>query len=158
MGMINPNTNRMFPSTLIPINGGDMIDLPNKKTRYVIIDETNGVFLGTYTMLDFQEEIEEGFLSSNENMSTEDWNKSFALFAKDNPFEIYRACSFATIEEAKRFIKDAFGTAAKKLKLKTAPVTCSSYYPDVIDLIKSGHGVHTFDMMDGLESPSKHLH
>jgi hypothetical protein len=156
--MSNLNTNRRFPSTSIPLNGGNMIDLPSKKTRYVIIDDEHGVFLGTYTMLDFQSEIEEGFLSANEEMSHEDWNKSFALFAKDNPFEIYRACSFSTSQEAKRFIKDAFGGAAKKLKLKTAPVECSSYYPDVIDLIKSGYGEHTYDMMDGLASPSKHLH
>lgn len=130
-----------------------MIELPQQQTRYVIIDDDNGVFLGTYTMADFQ--VEEDFFEGHEDANLD---KSFALFAKDNPFSIHRACSFETAEEAKRFIKDSFGVKASELSLKTAPVKCSSYYPDVVDLVKSGYGDYTYDMLDGLESPSEKMH
>lgn len=135
-----------------------MIELPKIKTRYVIIDDSNGVFLGTYTMADFADEIEENFLGPGERIHHEDLDRSFALFAKDNPFSIHRACSFETSEEARRFIKDNFGVNAKKLNLGAFPVETSTFYPDVVDLIKSGYSQHTFDMLDGLESPSKKIH
>lgn len=138
--------------------GGSMIQLPKHQTRYVIVDDENGVFLGTYTMADFQEQIEQEFLQEGEYIPEGDLDRSFALFAKDNPFSIHRACSFETKEEAKRFIIDSFGPTAKRLRLKTEPVQCSSYYPDVVELIKSGLGHTTFDMLDGLESPSKKMH
>lgn len=138
--------------------GDTMIELPKNQTRYVIVDEENGVFLGTYTMADFQEQIEEEFLSEGEYIPEHDLDRSFALFAKDNPFSIHRACSFETKEEARRFILDSFGPTAKRLRLKTAPVQCNSYYPDIVELIKSGLGDATFDMLDGLESPSKKMH
>ena len=151
--------NKYFAHLIEVFSIGDtMIELPKTQTRYVIVDDENGVFLGTYTMADFQEQIEEEFLSDGEYIPEHDLDRSFALFAKDNPFSIHRACSFETKEEARRFILDSFGPTAKRLRLKTAPVQCSSYYPDIVELIKSGLGDATFDMLDGLESPSKKMH
>ena len=156
--MRNLNTNRRSSSTPIQLNGGSMIELPKTRTRYIIIDDSNGVFLGTYTMADFEEEIESNFLQEGEYIAQEDLDRSFALFAKDNPFSIHRACSFASVEEAQRFIKDSFGKTAKNLKLDAFPVETTTYYPDIVDLIKSGYSQHTFDMLDGIESPSKKMH
>lgn len=150
------NKNFMDHIDSFSIERGTMIELPKQQTRYVIVDEENGVFLGSYTMSDFQEQIEEEFLEEGEFIPERDLEKSFALFAKDNPFAVSRACSFETIEEAQRFILDSFGSTAKRLKLKTAPVVTQSLYPDVVDLIKSGLGHTTFDMLDGLEITSKY--
>ncbi len=138
--------------------GEHMIELPKRQTRYVIVDDENGIFLGTYTMADFKQKIEEEFLGEDEYIPPYDLDRSFALFAKDNPFSVPRACSFETREEARRFILDSFGPTAKKLRLKTAPVQTASLYPDVVDLIKSDLGHMTFDMLDGLDIPSKYPH
>ena len=138
--------------------GEHMIQLPKRQTRYVIVDDENGIFLGTYTMADFKQKIEEEFLGEDEYIPPYDLDRSFALFAKDNPFSVPRACSFETREEARHFIKDQFGPTAKRLRLKTAPVETSSQYPDVVDLIKSNLGHMTFDMLDGLDITSKYMH
>jgi len=142
-----------------PINiGGNMFELPTLQTRYVIIDDNNGVFLGTYTMADFKSKIEEEYLEDHEYISGDDMDKSFALFAKDNPFAVPRACSFETKEEAKQFISDSFGNTAGKLNLSLAPVVTGSHFPNVIELIKSNLGSTTFDMLDGLEVSGKYPH
>lgn len=142
-----------------PINiGGNMIELPKTTTRYVIIDDKNGVFLGTYTMADFKSKIEEEFLEDHEYIEPTDLDKSFALFAKDNPFLVPRACSFETKEEAKQFISDSFGNTAGKLNLSLEPVSTGSHYPNVVELIKSNLGYTTFDMLDGLEIHGKYPH
>jgi hypothetical protein len=117
------------------------------KTRYVIVDEENGVFLGTYSPSQMK------MLFTN--VPEEDVETTYALFAKDNPFSTYRACSFQSVTEAMWYIYENFGSA---LELDVKPVECSTPYPDVVELIKSGLGDKTFDMMDGMEPVSESLH
>lgn len=126
------------------------------KTRYVIVDKENGVFLGTYSLADVQGKIEELFLNVGERIADKDLDRSFALFAKDNPFGVPRACSFKTKVEAGMFIYENFKKGEFQFSIEG--VKCVTPYPDVVELIKSGLGDSTFDMMDCLETISETVH
>ena len=104
-----------------------------KKTRYIIVDQDMGVFLGTYT---------------GEDLGQSD-GRIYACFAANNPFGLINACSFKTEEMAKYFINDTF-TPRKRSRLKSVPVETASEFPHVIEIIKSGHGDFVHDMTDVL--------
>ena len=107
-----------------------------KKTRYIIIDENRGVFLGTYT----EEDI---------GKQSSDNSKNYALFACNNPFGVTKACSFSSEEKAIAYIQDVF-PKRRWSTLSPKPVESDNEYPDVVDIIKSGYSEYTYDMIDGL--------
>lgn len=129
---------------LVSTKNGNMPD--KNKTRYVIVDEENGVFLGTYSPARMKMLL---------NIEDDEVEQSYALFARDNPFTVARSCSFESVSEAQWFIYQNFGS---NLELTIEPVKCSSKYPDVVELIKSGLEHATFDMMDGLDYISETVH
>ena len=102
-----------------------------KKTRYIIIDDSMGVFLGTYKGSEFG--AHDG--------------RVYVCFAANNPFGLTNAYSFKTENSAKYFINDTFSQHKKK-DLKTVPVETNSEFPTVIDIIKSGYVSSTHDMID----------
>lgn len=104
-----------------------------KKTRYIILDEYMGVFLGTYDASD---------LGAGDG-------RVYACFAANNPFGLTNACSFRTEAAAKYFIRDTFAPH-KRPDLKTVPIETDSEFPSVVDIIKSGYAESTYDMMDGM--------
>jgi hypothetical protein len=105
-----------------------------KKIRYIISDDNMGVFLGTYNGYD---------------LGMEDDNRIYACFAANNPFGLTTACSFKTERAAYHYIQDMF-PPKKQRNLKTYEVETDSEFPTVVDMIKSGLGDETFDMIDGL--------
>jgi hypothetical protein len=125
-----------------------------KKTRYILIDNKLGVFLGSYSMQDFIEP--KAILEGKVNMLKED-PRSYALFAKHNPFGVTDAESFESKEEAEQFIRDAFFDV-KDVGLSAQPVDTDLDDPDLIDIIKAGYGDHTFDMLEGLETYNDTIH
>jgi hypothetical protein len=125
-----------------------------KKTRYILIDNKLGVFLGSYSMQDFVEP--KAILEGKVNMLKED-PRSYALFAKHNPFGVTDAESFDSKEEAEQFIRDAFFDV-KGVGLSAQPVDTDLDDPDLIDIIKAGYGDHTFDMLEGLETYNDTIH
>ena len=106
-----------------------------KKTRYIIVDKNKGVFLGTYTPADFGGDPED--------------KQVYALFASNNHFRLTQACSFKTAISAETYIKDVF-PKNKGFNLKAFAVTTELEFPSVVDIIKSGYGAYTHDMVDGL--------
>lgn len=125
----------------------------NLRTKYIIIEGKMGVFLGTYALADLYDDDE---IDITEISETE-YNKSYAVFASDNPLGIPIAMSFENLNDAEEFIKDAF-KGTNNLKLMPVPIETKNHNPDVIDIIKSGYGEFTFDMMDGLPSASDQIH
>lgn len=115
-----------------------------KRTRYIILDERMGVFLGTY---------------SGQDMGHPDDRKLYACFAANNPFGLTNACSFNNPKNAMEYIADTFAPS-KRRGLNVASVESDSEYPDVLDLIRSGHAEHTYDMVDAMfddiENPTIH--
>lgn len=105
-----------------------------KRTRYVIADQDMGIFLGTY---------------NGEDFGDEDDNRVYICFASQNPFGLTNSCSFNTEAAAKFFINNAF-PPSKRQGLKILPVESETDFPSAIDLIKSGYGEFTHDMIDGL--------
>lgn len=105
-----------------------------KRTRYVIVDEYLGVFLGTY---------------SGDELGAEDDDRMYACFAAHNPFGLTTACSFHNESTAKYFIRNTFAPN-KRADLKPLPVETESEYPTVVDLIKSGYSEYTHDMLDAM--------
>ena len=106
-----------------------------KKTKYVLADKKMGVFLGTYNSEEWGDDSDEG--------------KIYICFASQNPFGLTSACSFKTKEHARFFVSNAFPPNKRK-DLLILPVESETEYPSAIELIKSGHGDFTHDMIDGL--------
>lgn len=128
-----------------------MESITNKK-RYIVIHDTKGIFLGTYSIADI---FDEGDIDPN--ISEEDLYKTFALFADENPLNIPRAISFNTREEATDFCNESFNKIQMD-SMSIVQIESGSQYPDVTDIIKSGYGDYTFDMLDGLELTSQYIH
>lgn len=112
-----------------------------KKTRYIIVDKHKGVFLGTYTPADFGGDPED--------------KQVYALFASNNHFGLTQACSFRTAASAETYIKDVF-PRGKGFQLKAFAITTEKEFPSVVDIIKSGYGDYTYDMIDGLFDDEEH--
>lgn len=104
-----------------------------KKTRYIIVDETMGVFLGTY---------------SGEDLGM-DTGKTYACFAANNPFKLVTACAFETREMAETFIENVF-PSSRACYLDIFTVQSESEFPTVVEIIKSGHADYTFNMLEGM--------
>ena len=94
-----------------------------------------GVFLGTYNSEDFGDSAEP--------------KRVYICFASQNPFGLTSSCSFKTEAAARYFISNAF-PPAKREGLMILPVESESEYPSAVDIIKSGHGDFTHDMIDGM--------
>ena len=113
-----------------------------KKTRYIIVDEELGVFLGTY---------------NGEDLGHDD-NRIYACFAANNPFALTTACSFPTKNVANYFIRDTFHPR-RRPSLNVLSVECESEFPNVVEIIKSGYEEFTHDMTEILfETTSQTLH
>lgn len=112
-----------------------------KKTRYIIVDQQKGVFLGTYTPADFGGDPSD--------------KQTYALFASNNHFGLTQACSFRTAQSAESYIKDVF-PKGKGFHLRAFPVATEHEYPSVVDIIKSGYGDYTYDMVEGLFEDEEH--
>lgn len=112
-----------------------------KKTRYIIVDRNKGVFLGTYTSADVG--------------GDESDKQVYALFACNNHLGLTQACSFRTAHSAETYIKDVF-PKNKGFHLKAFAITTELEFPSVVDIIKSGYGEYTYDMVDGLFQDEEH--
>lgn len=126
-----------------------------QKTKYIILEGNLGVFLGTYSLADVYNQADIDELDMD--VPEAEFNRSYAMFARDNPLGISEALSFETLSEAEAYIQDAFGKYGD-LTLMPVPVKTQNHYPDVVDIIRSGYGDFTFDMMEGLPTYSDAIH
>lgn len=123
-------------------------------TRYILIDENLGVFLGLFSLQDF---IPPNMILEGETNMMESYSKAYAVFAAHNPFKLCRAESFASKEEAKEYIRKSFREYSD-LSLMAAPVKTAKQNVNLEDLIRSGYIDYTYDMLDGLEAYSDTVH
>lgn len=112
-----------------------------KKTRYVIVDANMGIFLGTY---------------SGEDLGMDN-EKTYACFAANNPFKLTTACAFETEEIAEEFIENVF-PLSRRCHLDILTVESESHFPTIVEIIKSGHAEHTFNMIEGMFDENHAIH
>ncbi len=98
--------------------------------RYIIIEETLGVFIGSY--------------------------KQIALFAKNDIFGFTKVFSFEKREDAEEYM-DLFNKE-ETFEYKIAEVDAQTKYVKVEDLIKQGFGKYTHYMMDNIPMTSELTH
>lgn len=98
--------------------------------RYIIVEETLGVFIGSY--------------------------KQIALFAKNDVFGFTKVFSFEKREDAEEYM-DLF-SKDESYEYKIAEVSSKTKYIKVEDLIKQGFGKYTHYMMDSIPMSSELTH
>jgi hypothetical protein len=123
-------------------------------TKYILIDEKLGVFLGSYSMQDLIPP--RLILEGKENM-LERYTREYALFAAQNPFGIYEPEAFDTKDDAEHYLKEQF-TNYSDLNVFTAPVESTGEDVCLIDLIKSGYEKYTHDMLMGMPVANDTVH
>lgn len=119
--------------------------------KYIIIDPTQGVFLGTARNYD-------------EDMEEEDFNEKgpmriLALFSNHNVFDITKAVSFATKTEAQDYLRAYIRKGSPNAFV--APIETASNFEefvDVVDIIKSGYGEYAKEMIDAMPMQSNQIH
>lgn len=124
-----------------------------KKERYIIIDESRGVFLGSYStsIFDNQPELD------NDIYDTDDKIKIYSLFANNNPFEVAYAPTFDSLKDANGYIKK-YMTNLKFGNLYAVAVETEDDYASLVEIIKSGHEKHTYNMLNTLFQKTSILH
>jgi hypothetical protein len=116
--------------------------------RYLIISETGGFFLGAQASYVFE--------SLFGNADTSSKNKTYAIFAKENPFGISSAASFSSKEDAEYYMNNYLSKIHEDLKIVS--VETDRKHISATELIKSGFGDYTHDMMDNLPMISDEVH
>ena len=99
--------------------------------RYVILDPEAGVFLGTH--------------------KTKMYGPAGAtvpLWSATNFFQLTKAFSFDSKKDAMLYIRTFL---SDRPDIFVGEVNSKDKYVDLVDLLKSGYELFTFDMIDGLE-------
>lgn len=119
----------------------------DNKTKYVILDQDLGVYLGSYTS-DF-------FEDSPKQKGKDTVPKMYGLFAANNPFGITRAFAFKSPHEADEYIAQFFPKDTA-LHLQIVPVEASEdQYASLAELCKAGLTQYTYDMLDSMIDETK---
>jgi len=104
--------------------------------RYIIIDPKDGVFLGTAQIPE-----------------TGDYRM---LFSANNIYEITKSTAWTSREDAEHYMQ--------KYVKKFCPfsyvveIDCNEDFADVVDIVKSGYGEFTHDMLDFMPLYSELIH
>lgn len=98
--------------------------------RYAIVEEDLGFFLGAF--------------------------QKYGVFAKTDVFGLHKAFSFDTEEKANEFINEYLGRDRGDWLVVT--IETNDKYIDIIDLLKSGYGKYTHQMIDAIPMINHQLH
>jgi hypothetical protein len=115
--------------------------------KYIIIDPEEGVFLGTAKNdeLDSISGVPAGV-------------KILALFSTHNIFDITKAVSFNSSNEAEQYLKTYIQRGCPKAFVAKIDAPASNEFVDVIDIIKAGYGEYTREMVDAIPMYNKEIH
>lgn len=98
--------------------------------RYIIVEETLGVFIGSY--------------------------RQVALFAKNDVFGFTKAFCFEKYSEAEEYLE--LFNKDENFVYSVVEINANSKYVNVEDLIKQGYGKYTHYMMDNIPMISEATH
>lgn len=123
------------------------------KTKYIIIDEVRGVFLGSYStsIFDNQPELD------NDIYDVQGDNKLYALFADHNPFEVSFAPTFHSQKAAQYYIREYMSNPAF-VNIKAFPIQAEDEYASLVEIIKAGYEEHTYEMLNTMFPESSLVH
>jgi len=105
-------------------------------TRFLILDEKLGVYLGSYDASIFEDIID----------ITQSANKRYAAFAGCNPFGVVHGLTFDDTQQAEIFMYSTFPKDV--FTVKVVSIEMESEVASVIDIIRAGYGDYTHDMLD----------
>ena len=110
--------------------------------RYLITDETYGLFLGTQSV------------SVSETMSS-----VIVLFSKTDPFGIRKAFTFDSEIDAHAYIERFLRKGEEEYdNLSVIKVPGEEKYMDFIEVIKAGYGRYVEDMINSIPMISEEIH
>lgn len=115
--------------------------------KYVIIDPEDGVFLGTTGR-----DTAEAFIDVPKGA------RVIALFSGNNIFDLTKAAAFFSERDANEYMKAYIKRSSSGAFIAKIESDSKEPYVDVIDLIKSGYGEYTHDMVDAIPMLSQHIH
>jgi len=122
-------------------------------SKYIIVDETRGVFLGSFS----------ASLSDNydhlrgESFTIREKTKIYDFFADTNPFGSAYAPAFNSLLDAERYVINNLDK--KELPgLKVVRVETDEEYASIIDIVKGGYTAYTFSMLDSMEMGNNTMH
>jgi hypothetical protein len=124
--------------------------------RYIIIDESRGIFLGSYSTPISANEPE----LSDDEYDVVDEYKLYALFASNNPFSVSCAPTFDSLKDANKYVT-SYLSKPDLFDIKIVDVLTSNSnenYASIAEIIKAGYSDYTFDMMDSLLPESSLVH
>src|SRR6056300_1420736 len=98
--------------------------------KYAIIEEDLGFFLGSY--------------------------EKYGIFAKTYALGLYKAYGFDTERDAKKFINRSLGK--DRGEWLVVSIDTEDKYIDVVDLVKSGYGDYTHNMIDNIPMTNFQVH
>ena len=116
--------------------------------KYIIIDPDEGVFLGTAKNdeLELIPRVPEGV-------------RILALFSSNNIFEITKAVSFKTEEEAEKYAtKYIRHGCPKAFVVGVEDNNPKSQFVDIVDIVKAGYGNFAWEMIEALPMYSDQIH
>lgn len=99
-------------------------------TRYLLISEQRGVFLGTHI--------------------------TYALFAADSTLDIVKAYTFDDEKTAHSFANARIGMEQEDYSLK--PIESDEKYVHVVDIIKAGYEDYVYDLANNIQMISYQVH
>lgn len=117
-------------------------------SKYIIIDPEDGIFLGTtgrkevsgYRDLPPQADI-------------------IALFSSDNIFDLTKAAAFPNKDDAERYMNTyILRRSPKAFVAEVNAADKNSPFVDLVDIIKSGYGDYTGDMIDAIPMTNQLYH
>lgn len=98
--------------------------------RYIIIEKSMGVFLGSYAV--------------------------FAVFAKNEKFGLTKATSFATRETAEEFVESMLNKEGSEFDV--VGIDTKDKLVRVEDIIRAGYGQYTYSMLNNIPPVSETFH
>jgi hypothetical protein len=109
--------------------------------RYIIIDPEDGVFLGTH------------------GNPTPGGVRIIPLFSKQNLFEITKAASWSTKDEASAYLNRYLRyDCPKAFVAEINFVNSKQDFVDVIQIVKSGYGRYAEEMIDAIPMDNRTVH
>jgi hypothetical protein len=106
--------------------------------RYIIIDPEEGIFLGTHG-----NPVPAGV-------------RIVPLFSRQNLFEITKAASWSTKEEASAYLSRYLRSGCPKAFV--AQIDSKQDFVDVIQIVKSGYGKYAEEMVDAIPMDNRSVH
>lgn len=107
--------------------------------KYIIIDPDDGIFLGTT-----------GRDTAEAYIDVPRGARVIALFSNNNIFDLTKAAAFFTEKDAIEYMHAYIKRPHSKVFVAEVETSDKTPYADVIDIIKSGYGEHTWDMVDAI--------